>query len=346
MRGREVETVGEGVKTNQGSAYGGAKVIGITRVTTVLTPDERLRVDAAGLGLIQAWHRESVEDVWRDLRSQRIGALIVSTAMCRQMSVASMARMVREFPRVPTLALLSRMDNSTVRTVLSLGHCGIRTLIDVRDPGGWHELRSVLLNERAATVPRMAESRLDLDLEDAPSGARRFFGMLFAVASSTPTIRELARRMGVIPGTLMSRFFRAGLPAPKRFLTYARLTYAAHLFENPGVTIASVADQLDYSSPQSFGRHVRAILQLSAVEFRARYDATGMLECLRERLVLPYLAQWREFDPFGQSRGWVRRQRTGAGKILRRSNPEREVSGLGEKREDLTGRGERDDRKS
>lgn len=317
MSGREVETAGVGLSTNHRLGYSGAEIVGVTRVTTVLTPDERLRVDAAGLGLIQASHRESVEDVWRDLRSQRISALIVSTAMCRQMSIASMARMVREFPRVPTLALLSRMDNSTVRTVLSLGHCGIRTLIDVRDPGGWHELRSVLLNERAATVPRMAESRLALDLEHAPSGARKFFGILFAVASSTPTIRELARRMGVIPGTLMSRFFRAGLPAPKRFLTYARLTYAAHLFENPGVTIASVANQLDYSSPQSFGRHVRAILELSAVEFRARYDATGMLECLRERLVLPYLSQWREFDPFGQSRGWARRPGNAVGKTPR-----------------------------
>lgn len=284
---------------------------GVTRVATVLTPDERLRVDAVGLGLIQAYHRESVEDVWRDLRTQRVGALIVSTAMCREVSVTSMARVVREFPRVPTVALLSRLDQSTVRTVLSLGHCGVRTLIDVREPTGWRELRNVLLSERASTVSRMVESGLALDLEQATSGVRRFFELLFTVGRETPTIREFAGRIGVIPGTLMSRFFRARLPAPKRLLAWARLTCAAHLFENPGVTIAGVANQLDYSSPQSFSRHVRGMLRLSATEFRARYDGAGMLESFREELVLPYLTRWRTFDPFGQSRPWVQRRSGG-----------------------------------
>lgn len=275
---------------------------GITRVATMLTPDERLRVDAVGMGLIHAYHRESVDDVWRDLRNQRVGALIVSTAVCRRMSVSSMARMVREFPRVPTVALLSQLDQSTVRTVLSLGHCGIRTLIDVREPTGWRELRAVLMSERASSVQRLAQARLGLDLVDAPAGTRRFFEVLFRIASRTPTIRGLARTMGVVPGTLMSRFFRAQLPPPKRFLAYARLTCAAHLFENPGVTVASVANQLEYSSPQSFSRHVRSMLGFSAMEFRARYDGEGMLDHFRERLVLRYLGQWKRFDPFGETR--------------------------------------------
>lgn len=288
----------------------------VTPVATMLTPDERLRVDAAGMGLIHTYHRESVEDVWRDLRDQRVGALIVSTAICRQVSVSSMARMVREFPRVPTVALLSQLDPTTVRAVLSLGHCGVRTLIDVREPTGWRELRAVLLSERASSVERMAQSRLALDLMDAPAGARRFFDVLFRVAAKTPTIRELAQTMGVIPGTLMSRFFRAQLPPPKRFLAYARLTCAAHLFENPGVTVSSVANQLDYSSPQSFSRHVRGVLGMCAVEFRARYDGEGMLDCFREHLVLRFLNRWRGFDPYGGSRTRVRG--TGTGELKER----------------------------
>ena len=111
----------------------------VARVTTMLTPDERLRVDAAGMGLVHAYHRESIEDVWRDLRNQRVRALILSTAMCQRTNVANMARMVREFPRIPAVALLSQMDRSTVRTILSLGQCGVRTLIDVREPTGWRE---------------------------------------------------------------------------------------------------------------------------------------------------------------------------------------------------------------
>ncbi len=283
--------------------------VGIARVTTMLTPDERLRVDAVGMGVIRAYHRESVDDLWRDLRHQRVSALIVSTAMCRGASISNMARMVREFPRVPAVALLSELDRSTVRTVLSLGHCGVRTLIDVREPTGWRELRAVLLSERSSSVQRTAQSRLALDLMEAPAGARRFFDMLFGVASKTATIRELARMMGIVPGTLMSRFFRAQVPPPKRYLAYARLTCAACLFENPGVTVTSVANQLDYSSPQSFSRHVRAVLQLSALEFRLRYDGDGMLDCFREHLILRYREQWRTFDPFGESRRHWRRRR-------------------------------------
>jgi AraC-like DNA-binding protein len=270
----------------------------VARVTTMLTPDERLRIDAVGMGWMYAFHRESLEDLWRDLRGQRVRALILSTAMCQRANIGTMARMVREFPRVPAVALLSEFDRATVRTVLSLGQCGIRTLIDVRDPNGWRELRSVLLSERASEVQRMALSRLALDLLKAPPNARRFFELLFTAAASTPSVRELASRMSVHPGTLMSRFFRAKLPPPKRYLAFARLTCAAHLFENPGVSVASVSDQLNYSSPQSFTRHVRALLQLSAVEFRLRYDSDGMMECFRERLVLPHLEEWQRFDPF------------------------------------------------
>lgn len=271
-----------------------------TQVATMLTPDERLRVDALGLGWMEAHHRESVDDLMRDLRHHRARALIVSTAMCQRTSVSSMARMVREFPRVPAVALLSQLDRSTVRTVLSLGQCGVRTLIDVREPTGWKELRALLLGERTSDVRRVAMSRLSQDLMEAHAGARRFFEVLFDVAPGTVTVRDLCARLGVPPGTMMSRFFRAQLPPPKQYLILARLTFAARLFENPGVSIANVSNQLGYSSPQSFSRHVRGVLKLSALEFRARYDGDGMLECLRERLVLPYRAQWQRFDPMGE----------------------------------------------
>lgn len=313
----------------------------------MLTPDERLRVDAVGMGFLQAYHRESMQDVWQDLRSQRVRALILSTAMCQQANISNMARMVREFPRIPAVALLSQLDRSTARTVLSLGQCGIRTLIDVREPTGWRELRAVLLSEQASDVRRVALARLALDLTGSPAGTVRFFEVLFATAAKTPTIRQLCRTVGILPGTLMSRFFRAQLPPPKRFLAHARLTCAAYLFENPGVSINSVANQLDYSSPQSFSRHVRALMQLSAMQFRARYDGEGMLEYFREQLIFPYRACWRWFDPFGRVapriRGGALAERTG--RSTDGATPSAtatqsvaggdHASGLGKQREDL-----------
>jgi AraC-like DNA-binding protein len=99
----------------------------------------------------------------------------------------------------------------------------------------------------------------------------------------------------------MSRFFRAGLPAPKRFLAMARLVRAAHLFENRGFSVANVANHLEYSSPQSFGRHIRTILHITAVEFRDRYDGAGMFDRFRAELILPFVAPLRRLSPLSYS---------------------------------------------
>lgn len=272
-------------------------------ISTMLTREERVRLDAAGTGLFQTTHRDTIDEVLRDLRNQQARAVIVSTAFCQcAIEVTRVARVVREFPQIPTVALISQLDRGTARTVLTLGQCGIRTLVDIREPGGWHELRNLLLSEHSLELRHQAVALISEDLVHAPAGSRRFFEVLFAVAPRTGTIRELAAGLQVLPSTLMSRFFRAQLPPPKRFLAYARLMFAARMFENPGLSLASVATRLDYSSAQSFGRHIRSILGVPALEFRERYDGAGMLQRLRDDLVLRYASRWRTFDPLVSGR--------------------------------------------
>ena len=271
----------------------------VPRITTVLTPDERLRVDAAGHGIYRAWHRDSMNDALRDLRDNRAAAVIVSIARCDANDLPRVARVVREFPRVPAVALLSNLSPQTAQTVLVLGRCGVRTLVDVREPRGWQQLRSVLLHDQATEIHRVARARVAEDLADAPDGCHRFFRAIFEEGSGTRTILDLAGTLGVIPSTLMSRFVRASLPAPKFYLSMARLVCAARMFENPGLSVTLVANELDYSSPQAFGRHLRAMLRLTALEFRERYDGEGMLQHFRDELILPHLPKLRHFDPLG-----------------------------------------------
>ncbi len=275
-------------------------------VATILLPTERARVDAAGEGLYQALHRDSLDDVLRDLRAQRVSAVLVSLTRCDEHEASRMARMVREFPRVPAVALLTQLEPDTPRAVLSLGHSGVRTLIDVRQPTGWRELRDVLLADRADDIERLALGQLALDLAGAPDDCWRFFEALFRSAPRVATVRALAQRLGVVPSTLMSRFFRSRLPAPKRYLAMARLVQAARWFENPGLSVAGVANHLDYSSPQRFGRHVRTMLHMSAVEFRQRYDGEGMLLRFRDELVLPFAHLLRRFSPLAAGPRWAR----------------------------------------
>jgi len=272
-------------------------------IATMLTPNERIRVDAAGEGSYHAIHRDSVAEVVQDLKSNRVSAVIVSVARCDQGARASVAALVREFPRVPTVALLTQLDRSTPHAMLSLGSTGVRQLVDVRDAEGWRELRSYLLAARGEDIQRQALSQLAIDLAGVSQDCWRFFEALFIAPARVSSVRSLARRLDVLPSTLMSRFFRARLPAPKQYLATARLVRAARLFENPGFSVANVANHLDYSSPQSFGRHVRTLMQMTAVDFRENYDGEGMLQHFRQTLIVPHAAQLRLLRPLTPSWG-------------------------------------------
>jgi AraC-like DNA-binding protein len=291
----------------------------LTPIATVLLPGERVRVDAAGEGLYQTVHRDSLEDVARDLREHRVRAVLVSVARCGDAELNRVARLVREFPRVPAVALLSQEEPSTPRAVLSLGQSGIRSLVDVRQPAGWRELREVLVADGAGDIARLALAQLSLDLAGAPLECWRFFEALFQTAPRVTTIRALAARLKVVPSTLMSRFFRAQLPAPKRYLAMARLVQVARIFENPGLSVANVANHLDYSSPQSFGRHVRTLLHMTALEFRQRYDGEGMLRRFREELIVPHLDTLRTFTPLSAPPRWLGTEGPAAPEYPRRS---------------------------
>ena len=268
-------------------------------VSTFLSPAERARVDAAGEGSYRAIHRDEVAELVGDIKAKRADAVLVSVARCDGRAQPRISALVREFPRVSTVALVTAVSPDAPRVALSLGSSGITQLVDVREPQGWHELRRLLLADRGTEVQREALTQLSIDLAGAHPECWRFFEALFVAPPRLSTVRELSLQLGVLPSTLMSRFFRAGLPAPKRYLSQARLVRAARLFENPGFSIANVANHLDYSSPQSFGRHVRTLLDVTAGEFRRRFDGERMLTHFRQTLVLPHLTTLRQLRPLG-----------------------------------------------
>jgi AraC-like DNA-binding protein len=273
-------------------------------ITTLLTAAERPRVDAAGEGCYQTLHRDSVEDIIQDLKSRPVRAVLVPVS-CGAHVATRVASLVREFPRVPAVALLSDFEMRTPHAVLALGQSGIRRLVDVRQPGGWRELRGALMADSGDGGQRGMLGQLSLDLAGAPEDCWQFFETLFLCPPRVGSVRTLSKHLDVLPSTLMSRFFRAKLPAPKRYLAMARLVRAACLFENAGFSIANVAYHLEFSSPQSFGRHVRTLLQVTAGEFRHRYDGVGMFERFRQELVLPHLSVLRQLRPLTVPPGWV-----------------------------------------
>ena len=273
-------------------------------VATFVTPTERQRVDAAGHGCYVALHRESLEDLMVDLRTRAVSAVLVSVSRYQTQHATQVARLVREFPRVPAVALLTTTEPGTTQSLLALGQQGVRSLVDARDPKGWRELRELVTSEQGDLVERRALARIREDLDGAPADCLRFFEALFQAPAHISTVQQIARANGVVPSTLMSRFFREKLPAPKRYLAMARLVRAARLFENPGLSITHVANHLEYSSAQSFSRHVSLLMGCTPMQFRRRYDGDGMLEAMRDQLIRPYRDILLRFEPFGVTPPW------------------------------------------
>jgi AraC-like DNA-binding protein len=267
-------------------------------VCTVLAPPERPRVDAAGDGCFTALHANSFRDALRAARRKRVDALVLSVHSCRGEELPAVARFVREFPAIPAVALVSRHDREATETLLKLGATGVRTAVDCTEAAGWRRLRDLLAHPASPVAARILARVIPaLGGGDAGGDVRVFFEALARLAPVLCTVRRLARHLRIPPSTLMSRFYRAGLPSPKTYLAGMRLLHAAYLFLNPGLSVGDVAYRLDYSSPQSFGRHLQAMLGVTAGEFRRRFPFDVSLERYVDLLITPYRETLRAFTP-------------------------------------------------
>jgi AraC-like DNA-binding protein len=265
-------------------------------IAAVLLPAERARVEAAGHGCFTLVHRDSLPDAVRVVRERAVDAVLVSVHRCPPEQVPTIARLVRDFPGIPTVALVTAHDASASETLLQLGANGLRQVVDVTAPSGWQRLRQLVGTPATRGAARIQAPVLTT-LAAAPPDTRLFFEVLIRLAPETPTVRGLCRALRVRPSTLMSRFVRAGLPSPKSYLAAVRLLHAAHLLEASGRSIADVAYRLEFSSPQSFGRHVRAMLGITSLEFRRRYPFPVALDRFLELLIAPYRDVWPAFHP-------------------------------------------------
>ena len=270
----------------------------VVAVAAVLDPSERSRVEAAGQGCFRVLHGSSLEEAIRHVRRAPVDAVLLSVHRCDDADLPHVAQFVREFPHVPAVALLTRADDVAHERILRLGASGVHEVVDVSVPSGWHRLRTLMREPNTPVVARVM-AVLDPDLRDLPPDCRFFFEVVVRRAPDVRTVQVLARVLGVVPSSLMSRFYRSRLPSPKTYLAFARLLHAAYLFRSGGLSIADVANRLDYSSPQSFGRHLRTFIGVTAGEFRRRLPFEAAVERFRARLLAPHRDRLLAFHPFG-----------------------------------------------
>jgi AraC-like DNA-binding protein len=293
------------------------------RVGTWLAQRERARVDMAVSGHVQLCHRETLHALRGDFITGHIDAALVSAALVRLPDVATMSAMVRDFPGSVLVGFIADVDEAqALAGALAFGQGGVRSLVDARGAAGWTALRSVFDSQRLPdTFVQRAVRELTHDVNtlsaSCTAGWARFLAAAFSPRVSSA--KQAAASLGVCGSTLTSRFYRAGLPSPKRYIAYARLVWAAHLAEAPGVSLSAIAHRMDASSPQSFGRTVRLMVGVSAGTFRQQFDGEGMLAQFRSTLIDPYRETLRSFDPLTISQ--THRER-----VNRKRSPRRTLS--------------------
>jgi AraC-like DNA-binding protein len=272
-------------------------------VAAVLAPAERASLDAASVGCFAVLHRSSVPEAVRAVRERAVDAVLLSVHHCAGERSDTVDQLVRSFPGVPTVALVTRHDGSASETLLRFGATGVRQVVDVTAAAGWTRLRQLVAEPATRGAARILGPLL-AGLPELPADARFFLEFTVRLAPEVTAVRELSARFHLKPSTLMSRFSRAGLPSPKTYLAAIRLLYAAQYFEGGGRSVSDVAYRLDCSSPQSFGRTLRAMLGITPGEFRRRFPFPSALDRFLAQLVLPYRTVWAAFHPLhGAARG-------------------------------------------
>lgn len=278
-------------------------------VAAVVPALDRGRLEAAGSGCFRVVHRESVGEAARVVRERPVDAVVVSVHECAGGQLEAVGRLVRSFPSIPTVVLVSRHDAAATEMLLRLGATGVRQVVDVTSPAGWTRLRQLLAEPASRAAARILGPLFDA-VPDLTPDARLFLEAMVRLAPSTPVVRTVAQRLGIRPSTLMSRFQRAELPSPKNYLAAIRLLHVSQLLDGGGLSVCDVAYRLEYSSPQSLSRHLRISLGITATEFRRRFSFEAAMARFLEVMIRPYRANWQGFHPLAMT-AW---ERKGGGK--------------------------------
>ncbi len=274
------------------------------RIATWLGARDRTRVDAATADHLTLVHVDALPAVLDAIITGRADAVLLSVDRVQASDVPIIARLIRGFPSTPITGFVGENNGSdAVSGALLLGQAGVSTVLDCRIPSGWTALRSTFSPRRMPDNFLRACVALSLGEIDGKAGRNcadglaRFFSLVF-----TPDVTNaklIGVRLGVRSCTLMSRFYRAGLPSPRRYLAMARLVWAAHLAESPGLSISAIAGRLDASSPQSFHRTVRLLTGQTVAEFRRTATGAAMFDQFCATLIAPYREALRTFDLLG-----------------------------------------------
>lgn len=109
--------------------------------------------------------------------------------------------------------------------------------------------------------------------------ARAEVERLFSEARMVRSVAMLARRMASSRRTLGRHFADAGLPAPSRWLQFARLLYVSLYLQRNRCSIGRAAAEMGYPDPFTMSNQMKRLAGLRPSEVKARYGWSWIVEC-------------------------------------------------------------------
>lgn len=164
-----------------------------------------------------------------------------------------------EYPNVPVVALFEN-GISSYKATLKLGAAGINEIVSTTPSLGDMEIRLALSRCHADGVAVRIWKRADPQIPDALIPVVK---AALRLAHEPVALHKLAASTGMHERTLRKYCEHKGFPSPQWIIGWARLLVAGFYLEEPGRTIAAVAELLGYPSACALRNQIRRYAGLS-----------------------------------------------------------------------------------
>ncbi len=271
-------------------ANGSARVI-----VALLSPFERAivaaRVDTAQVIIVYV---ETLGALRAAVLDGGVALVLVSASCVTERNLPGLQLIKRAAPGVTVALVVTEKGSQSSFEVSTLAD--VAFVVDLRDSAGWRTLRSVL-DPTSLPSPfacAVAEA-IHRSLGRMTDGWARLLKTLFD--PEVVSVQKAAQRVHIPPSVLALRFRRADLPPPREYLDWARLVLIAQAAECSTLSMATIAGQVGASSAQAMHRKIERLMRMRFAEFRRLYKEDAALTLFCERLIEPYRAILRWFDP-------------------------------------------------
>lgn len=198
--------------------------------------------------------------------------------------ISALQTLVEEFPSIPVLAVVS-VTPGCGEDLVALAEAGAVDIIAIGHDDTPEAIRERLRLARSRPLKVLLDRLLP---EDMPGRARAIVEAAADVVAVGGYARDLSAELRMGARTLSRWTERSGLPVPRRLLAWLRILMAAHLLDDRGRTVLSVALACGYSSDAGLRRVMQTFLGETPTRLRRRahaFDtaAAAFLASLRPR---------------------------------------------------------------